>query len=129
MDIDRQLETKIPISTIIKGLLKEPVFVNLMVFSFITTFLRSVFVLWTAKFFVDIGMSSVSAIFKSAIFPFLGIVGTIILGWYTDKYARKGNRAEAMWIVLCGVVLSLFAIAFLIPYQLEYQSWIIFFVG
>lgn len=89
--------------SIIWTLLQMPVFRHLLVFSFVTTFLRSIFLFWTPKFLVDIGMGSTNAILKSAIFPFLGCLGTILLGWYTDKYAKNGDRARAMWIMLVGL--------------------------
>jgi OPA family glycerol-3-phosphate transporter-like MFS transporter len=92
---------------VIKRLLSMPVFRQLLVFSFITTFLRITFFMWSPKFLVDIGMSVQSGILKSALFPLLGCVGTILLGWYTDKYVKNGDRARAMWIMLTGLVVSL----------------------
>ncbi|MGV3522895.1 MAG: MFS transporter [Candidatus Sericytochromatia bacterium] len=99
------------VNQIMLTLLKMPIFRHLLVFSFITTFLRSIFFFWTPKFLVDIGMGSSSAIMKSALFPFLGCLGTVLLGWYTDKYARNGDRAKAMWIMLMGLCVSLAGIA------------------
>lgn len=101
----------VSVSQIMLTLLKMPIFRHLLVFSFITTFLRSIFFFWTPKFLVDIGMGSSSAIMKSALFPFLGCLGTVLLGWYTDKYARNGDRAKAMWIMLMGLCVSLAGIA------------------
>lgn len=96
---------------IMKTLMKMPVFRQLLVFAFLTTFLRSIFFFWTPKFLVDIGMKDTSAIMSSALFPFLGCLGTILLGWYTDKYAVNGDRAKAMWIMLLGLFFSLAGIA------------------
>jgi sugar phosphate permease len=96
---------------IIKDLLQLPLYRQLLLFSFLTTFLRSVFFFWTPKLLVDIGMGTSNAILKSALFPFLGGLGTIFLGWYTDKYAVNGDRAKLMWIMLLGLVLSLILIS------------------
>lgn len=114
---------------IIPTLLKVDIFRWMLVFSFLTTFLRSIFMFWTAKFLVDIGMGNSGAILKSAIFPFLGIIGTVALGWYTDNYARNGDRAKAMWIFLSGLVVSLLGIALLVPFRTEYQNTIVFLTG
>lgn len=100
--------------TIIKGLLKINVFRHILVFSFLTTFLRSIFFFWTPKLLVDLGMGTSNAILKSAIFPFLGCTGTILLGWYTDRYAKNGDRARAMWIMLLGLVFSLMGVVYCI---------------
>ncbi len=94
------------------ALLALPLYRRLLLFSFMTTFLRSVFFFWTPKILVDIGLGTSNAIFKSALFPLLGCVGTIFLGWYTDKHAQD-NRARMMWIMLSGLVLCLFSISFL----------------
>ena len=91
---------------IIRSLLKMPIYRQLLVFSFLTTFLRSIFFFWTPKLLVDLGMGTTNAILKSALFPLPGSLGTILLGWYTDKYG-KNDRAKAMWIMLTGLVVSL----------------------
>lgn len=110
-------------------LLKIPFFRQILLFSFITTLLRSIFLFWTPKFLVDIGMGDVNAALKSAVFPLLGCVGTILLGWYTDKYAKDGNRTRMMGLMLSGLVLSLITIAYLVPFRLEYQNAIVVLLG
>jgi OPA family glycerol-3-phosphate transporter-like MFS transporter len=97
---------------IIKPLLKNPYFREVLIFSFITTFLRSIFFFWTPKFLVDAGMGTSSAVIKSGIFPLLGCLSTIFLGWYTDRHSRNGNRAPILWKMLIGLGISLSAIAF-----------------
>ncbi|MCK5686225.1 MFS transporter [bacterium] len=99
---------------IMSHLLKMKLFRQLLVFSFVTTLLRSIFFFWIPKLLVDIGMKDTNAILKSAIFPFLGCLGTILLGWYTDKYAKNGDRARAMWIMLTGLLACLLMTSFLI---------------
>lgn len=114
---------------IARTLLRIPVFHYLLLFSFFTTFLRSIFVFWTTKFLADIGMGASSAMMNSALFPFLGIVGSLFLGWYTDRYAIQGNRAKAMWITLTGLVVCLLGIAMLVPYRMEFQFVIVSLLG
>lgn len=116
-------------SKIIKTLLKLPIFRQILLFSFLTTLLRSIFFFWTPKFLADIGMGTSNAILKSAIFPLLGVVGTVLLGWYTDKYAKNGDRGSMMWKMLVGLVASIFAIAFLVPQAGENQNMIVALLG
>jgi sugar phosphate permease len=122
-------DTDNSILSILKDLFSERLFVAMLAFSFFTTVVRSVFVFWTAKFLVDIGMGNAGAILKSSMFPILGVLGTVLLGWYTDKYARDGNRAKAMWIMLCGLVVCLFLIARLAPFGMEYANSIVILTG
>lgn len=105
------------------------IFRYLVFFSFVTTMLRSILMFWTAKLLADLGMNDINAILNSSIFPFLGIIGTIFLGWYTDNKSAHGDRTKAMGIMLCGLVFSVLIIAILIPYRLQYQSLLIFFIG
>ncbi len=105
-------EGEVSTGKIIGTLMGMSLFRQLLLFAFLTTFLRSIFIFWTPKFLVDIGMGNASAIFGSALLPLLGCLGTILLGWYTDKHARH-DRAQAMWIMLVGLFLSLVGIAVL----------------
>lgn len=105
-------EGEVGAGRLINTLFAMSIFRHLLLFAFLTTFLRSIFTFWTAQFLKDIGMGNATAIFNSALLPFLGCVGTILLGWYTDKHARQ-NRARAMWIMLVGLTLSLVGIALL----------------
>tara|TARA_R110000868_G_scaffold16687_19_gene74263 strand:- start:710 stop:2032 length:1323 start_codon:yes stop_codon:yes gene_type:complete len=113
---------------IIKGLLSINVFRHILLFSFLTTFLRSIFFFWTPKLLVDLGMGTANAILKSALFPFLGCLGTILLGWYTDKYAKNGDRARATWIMLSGLIFSLLAVVWCIHLG-DQNETIVFLLG
>jgi sugar phosphate permease len=106
-------ETTPSIKAIFKTLLGMSVFRQLLVFSFLTTLLRSVFFFWTPKFLFDLGLEASNAILRSAIFPLLGVLGTVLIGWYTDHPARNGDRARMMWVMLCGLVVCILAIAYL----------------
>src|SRR5262249_52421271 len=114
---------------IARKLLSIRMFRQILVFSFLSHLLRSIFLFWTPKFFVDIGMGQVAAAMTSAIFPLLGCLGTIFLGWYTDNYARNGDRARMMYIMLAGLTVSLAIVAALVPFGLTYQYWLVTFLG
>lgn len=115
--------------TIIRRLLQVPLFRQVLVFSFFIHILRSFFMFWVPKFMVDMGMGNVNAALTSAVFPLMGCLGTIALGWYTDRYAVDGDRAAAMWKMLLGLVISLVTIALLIPYRLQYQTALVILLG
>ncbi|MCB1671338.1 MAG: MFS transporter [Gammaproteobacteria bacterium] len=106
-------ETQLDVKTILSTLLGMPIYRQLLLFSFLTTLLRSVFFFWTPKFLFDIGLGASSAILQSAIFPFLGVIGTVFIGWYTDHYADNGDRARTMWIMLLFLVICLLLITLL----------------
>ncbi len=114
---------------IIRGLIRIPLFRQLLVFSFLSHLLRSVFLFWTPKLLVDIGMGNANAAMTSAVFPLLGCAGTFLLGWYSDHYSRGGDRTQMMSWMLGGLAVSLFVISALIPFNLEYQTAIIIFLG
>ena len=101
------------VTEILSSLFSKRLFRLLLVYSFFTTLLRSIFVFWLPKFFVDLGLGTSSAIFKSTLFPLLGCLGTIGLGWYTDRYLQAGNkdRAQPMALMLIALVLCLLGIA------------------
>lgn len=119
----------IPVRQIIATLFQLSLFRQLLLFSFITTLLRTIFIFWIPKFLVDIGMGASGAIFKSALFPFLGCLGTVLLGWYTDKYATDGNRARAMWIMLLGLVVCLAGVTLLANKGAAYHTSVVILVG
>lgn len=106
-------ESRLGVRVILGTLFRLRIYRQLLVFSFLTTLLRSVFLFWTPKFLFDIGLGTSSAILQSAIFPLLGVLGTVFIGWYTDHYASNGDRARTMWIMLACLVVSLAGIAVL----------------
>lgn len=125
---DFESEGEVNTGKIIKTLLAMNIYRQLLLFSFLTTFLRSIFIFWTPKFLVDIGMADASAIFSSALLPFLGCIGTVLLGWYTDTHARH-DRAQAMWIMLVGLTLSLIGIATFAASGPAYYGLIVLLLG
>ncbi|MDF1766326.1 MAG: MFS transporter [Gammaproteobacteria bacterium] len=118
-----------PVMVILKTLLKLPIYRQLLVFSFLTTLLRSVFLIWTPKFLFDIGQGASAAILKSAIFPLLGVAGTLFIGWYTDHYAKNGDRARMMWMMLALLVVCTAAISVLSAAASPNYNLILFFLG
>lgn len=114
---------------ILTTLLRMPIYRQLLVFSFLTTLLRSIFLFWTPKFLFDMGLSASAAILQSAIFPLLGVLGTLFIGWYTDHHARNGDRARMMWIMLSILVFCMAAIAFFSAAETPNFTLILIFLG
>ncbi|HJO12680.1 MAG TPA: MFS transporter, partial [Gammaproteobacteria bacterium] len=126
---DYGTEEKPAVKLILMTLLSMPIYRQLLVFSFLTTLLRSVFLFWTPKFLFDIGLGASTAILQSAIFPLLGVLGTVFIGWYTDHHARNGDRARMMWMMLAGLVGCLLAISSLSASDTPNFSAIMVFLG
>jgi len=114
---------------IFKTLIKVPLFRQVVVFSVLIHLLRSIFLFWTPKFLVDIGMGNAHAAIMSAVFPFLGCLGTLFIGWYTDKHAQDGNRMHMMTLMLIGLFFCMVVTSVLIPYKMERQAAIVIFLG
>ena len=62
-------ETEVSIPDVIRTLFQIELFRLLLVYSFFTTLLRSIFIFWMPKFFVDLGLGASTAILKSAPLP------------------------------------------------------------
>ena len=112
---------------IMKSLFRISMFRELLVFSFLIHILRSFFMYWIPKFMVDMGMGNVAAAMSSAVFPLAGCVGTIALGWYTDRV--QGQRTSAMWKMLFGSTIAIASIVPLIAYRMQYASVIVILLG
>jgi glycerophosphoryl diester phosphodiesterase len=97
-------------------------FRQIVVFSFVMHLLRSTFMYWTPKILVDLGLGNVAAAMSSAVFPLMGCIGTIFIGWYTDRFSKDGNRTGMMSLMLAGLVGCMAGIAFLIPAQGDASS-------
>lgn len=106
-----------------------PLYRQLLLYSFLTTLLRSVFLFWIPKFLFDLGMGASNAILRSAIFPFLGVLGTVFIGWYTDHYAENGDRARMMWMMLVCLAICLAVIAVLSQSAQPNFNLILIFLG
>ena len=98
------------ITLILKTLFRMSIFRRLLIFSMLTTSLRTFFIFWLPTFLVDMGLDNIDALTRSAFIAFMGVLGTLLLGWYTDTYAKDGNRAHATWIMLSGLGVCLLAI-------------------
>lgn len=122
-------DDKPAVRTILKTLLSLSIYRQLIAFSFLTTLLRSVFLFWTPKFLFDIGLGASTAILQSAIFPLFGVLGTVFIGWYTDHYAKNGDRARMMWIMLAVLIGCLWAISVLSAAESPNFNLILFFLG
>ncbi|HRI51047.1 MAG TPA: MFS transporter [Pseudomonadota bacterium] len=74
--------------------------------SLVLTLLRETFNNWLPAYFAHLGGSAYSAVFKSALFPLLGCVGTILAGWLSDTYFRN-NRGPILagFLAAAGCVL------------------------
>lgn len=117
--IDFGHEGIVPTKVILKKLLGMRFFWYLLMYSFIIHMVRSVFMFWTPKYLTDIGMGTSLAIMTSAVFPLLGCLGTIFIGWYSDNYAKNGDRARMMWIMLVALTFCLLLLSYLTTFEVK----------
>lgn len=99
-------------------LLARPAFLIVLGLSFALTLVREVFNTWMPLYFTELGVGDAAAVFKSAIFPALGLAGTLAAGWYSDRYS-KGRRGPVMTVLLVGLALSLVGLAHVQALALE----------
>jgi len=123
-------ESTLTFKEIFSTLIQVRLFRQIVVFSFVAHLLRSTFMYWTPKILVDLGLGNAKAAFSSAIFPLMGCIGTIFIGWYTDRFSRDGNRTGMMTWMLSGLVLCMLGIAALIPLEsAASRVWIVVLLG
>lgn len=94
----------------LRELLGKPGFVAMLGLSFVLTLLRECFNLWMPIYFAAQGESAATAAFKSAVFPILGSVGTILAGYVSDRYFSR-KRGPVMIGMLAGLVVVLLGLA------------------
>ena len=95
-----------------RALLARPTFWVVLALSFALTIVRETFNLWMPRYFADLGAGDAAAVLKSTAFPVLGLSGTMLAGWMSDRFA-SGRRGPVMATLLVGLVLSLLALAHL----------------
>ena len=107
-------EATAPISALapMRKLLIRPAFWTVLALSFSLTLIRETFGLWMPRYFADLGASNAAAVLKSTAFPLLGLSGTLLAGWISDRFSG-GRRGPVMATMLIGLVLSLVGLAHL----------------
>lgn len=99
-------EERLPLGRRLRLLLGSGRFLIVCCLSLVLTLLRETFNNWLPAYFAHLGGSAYSAVFKSALFPLLGCVGTILAGWLSDTYFRN-NRGPILagFLAAAGCVL------------------------
>lgn len=86
-----------------RTLLRSPSFQLLCVVSVGLTLLRETFNTWTPTYFSDVvGLGRGDAAQASALFPLLGGVSVLLVGWLSDRLGRNGRPA----LLVAGIALS-----------------------
>ena len=99
-----------PWYTPLKLLLARPSFWIVLALSFSLTLIRETFSLWMPRYFADLGAANAAAVLKSTAFPVLGLTGTLLAGWVSDRFS-SGRRGPIMAVMLLGLVASLLGLA------------------
>jgi len=87
-------------------LYSQPLFLIMCLLSAILTFLRETFSTWMPAYFSEMGASDSGAVFQSAVFPLLGVLGTLAAGFLSDRYLR-GSRVPVLAASLAALTFSL----------------------
>lgn len=83
---------------LLKPLLSNRAFIFVCLLSLGTTIVRETFNIWTPTYFrTFFGYSSSSAASMSAIFPAVGAVSVIIVGWLSDRLGITGRSMIMFW--------------------------------
>ncbi len=92
------------------ALLGRPAFLMALGTAFVLTLLRECFNTWMPKYFLDLGESADVALFKSTVFPLLGILGSLVAGHASDRLSG-GRRGPVMALFLGGLFAALIGLA------------------
>ncbi len=92
-------------------------FIFLLNYSFCISFLRSVFLIWNPKIFVDLGDTISNAIIKSSGLIIFGIFSTFFIGYYTDKKMYHIKKTTLISYFLLGLPITLILIFIIIHYK------------
>jgi sugar phosphate permease len=93
------------------SLMAQPAFVVLCGMSLVLTFVRECFNAWMPDYFAKTGSAIDAAAFKSTLFPLLGIIGTLLAGWISDRFLQ-GRRGPVLVVCLVGACLCLIGLAY-----------------
>ena len=91
------------LGTLLLPLLRSPLFWTVCVISLCLTLVRDTFNEWSPTYFVEYaGLSKDQASSASSLFPFLGGIGVLIAGVWSDRLGKVGRAA----IMLGGMLMS-----------------------
>src|SRR5262249_19706103 len=84
-------------------LLRSPTFWVVCALSLGTTLVRETFNTWTPTYFTDfVKMSEARSAAWSSVFPLVGAVSVLFMGWVSDRIGRRGRSAMMFAGLLVG---------------------------
>jgi sugar phosphate permease len=103
------------LGAVVASLARQPAMWLTLALSVVLTFLRITFLTWTATYLADLSRASgeigvSGAIAKSTLFPAAGIVATVAIGAWSDRWG-PGRRAPVMTASLAVVVILVLVLA------------------
>lgn len=95
------------VGALLRPLLLSPAFQLVCLLSFGCTIVRESFNMWTPIYLRDyVGYNAGDAAGLSSIFPGVGVVSVLIMGWLSDRLGVNG-RAILMFVGLCATAVAL----------------------
>jgi sugar phosphate permease len=70
--------------------------------SALLTFIRYTFLNWAPTYLAAQGSGAAASAVQSALFPLMGAAGSVLAGWYSDRYS--GSRRAPIMVLLCAVL-------------------------
>jgi sugar phosphate permease len=90
-------------------LLRSPAFLLVCFLSFGCTIIRETFNFWTPVYLRDfLGYSTGDAASTSALFPAVGAVSVIVVGWLSDRLGPNGRSLPLLFGLMAGAAVLLF---------------------
>ena len=111
LNLFARTEERLPsIAALLKPLIRSPAFLLVCVLSFGCTVVRETFNAWTPVYLRDwLGYSVSKAASMSAVFPGVGVLSTLLVGWMSDQFG-SGARALVLFFGLAASALALIAL-------------------
>ena len=108
LNLFAQSESRPPsVAALLRPLLLSPAFQLICLLSFGCTIVRETFNIWTPVYLRDyLGYSAGDAAGLSAIFPAVGVISVLIMGWLSDRLGVNG-RALLMFVGLTATAAAL----------------------
>jgi sugar phosphate permease len=96
---------------LVRRVLLNPYLWGVCAVSFILTFIRYTFITWAPTYLLERGSELSVSAFQAALFPLVGSAGSILAGWYSDRFSAS-RRAPIMAALCLGLAATLVGFGF-----------------
>lgn len=108
---DAERDGKAAAKEILRRTLLSPYLWAVCVMSLLLTFVRYTFINWAPTYLSERGAGISAGALESAVFPLVGCAGSILAGWFSDRFCES-RRAPVIVILCSALVLTLVGFGF-----------------